>query len=50
MQKIVSFSPLPWRLRFKETLCIGGQGLIVLVALGAFVLFENVANGPEAPT
>ena len=50
MQKVVSFAPLPWRLRFKEALCLGGQGFIVLVALEAFDLFENAENGPEAPT
>ena len=50
MQKIVSFAPLPWGLGFKKVLCPGGQSFIVLVALEAFVLFENVENGPEAPT
>ena len=50
MQKIASFAPLPWKLRFKEALCLGGRSFIVLVALEAFVLFENVGNGPEALT
>ena len=49
MQKIVSFAALPWRLRFKEALCLGGRSFIVLVALEALVLFENVENGLRAP-
>ena len=50
MQKIASFFTLPWKLWFKEALGLGGRSFIVLVALEAFVLFENVGNGPEAPT
>ena len=50
MQKIASFFPLPWKLQFKEALCPGGRSFIVLVALEAFVLFENMENGPEAST
>ena len=49
MQKIASFAALPWKLWFKEALCLGGRSFIVLVALEAFVLFENVEYGPVAP-
>ena len=50
MAKFASFAPMPQKLRSKEALCLGGRSFIVLVALEAFVLFENVENGPEALT